>query len=533
MARHGYAPSRTEASEATDTVIQPRGAGHSAPVHADGGDAQVSDVSDILSISAEEKARIHVLIVDDERTLAESCASILRLEGYRVTTCNRGDEARSLLQRRSFQIALFDLYMSQVSGMELLRIALEASPDTIPIIMTGNPTVSSSVEALREGAWDYLPKPFSATHLQLLIGRAAHAVLIAQESNAQRDELQKEHGHSEKVTVLGNAPGFRQAIELARKVSATDASVFITGESGTGKELIAQFIHHHSRRSSRPLVAVNCAALPEALLESEMFGHCKGAFTGAVRDKPGLLETANGGTLFLDELTEMPPPLQAKLLRVIQDGVVRRVGSNNTDAVVNVRFIVATNQDPAEAVEEGSLRKDLYYRLRVVPIQIPPLRQRPDDIPVLANHFLAHYWSRHRDGSGKRPTFTAEAIRALQARPWSGNVRELQNVIEHAVVLAEAGAAIGPDDLPFLDEEPLRAAAPLFQPVADEQYHPARDRVISQFERRYLTWLVTRAAGNMSKAARIAGVDRTTLYRLMEKHGLQRATIIRLASDVP
>jgi DNA-binding NtrC family response regulator len=228
--------------------------------------------------------------------------------------------------------------------------------------MTGNPSVTSSIEALRAGAWDYLPKPFSATHLQVLIGRASHAVMVGREAQDLRLQLQKQHGHSDKIALIGISPSFRKAVELARKVAATDASVFISGESGTGKEVIAQFIQQNSRRASRPLVPINCAALPEPLLESEMFGHRKGAFTGADRDKPGLLETANGGTLFLDELTEMTLPLQAKLLRVIQDGVVRRVGSETQDAVVDVRFVSATNRDPQEAVDQGVLRSDLFYR---------------------------------------------------------------------------------------------------------------------------------------------------------------------------
>jgi transcriptional regulator with PAS, ATPase and Fis domain len=313
---------------------------------------------------------------------------------------------------------------------------------------------------------------------------------------------------------------------LARKVAPTDASVFITGDSGTGKEMIAQFIHHHSRRSSRPFVAINCAALPEGLLESEMFGHRKGAFTGAVRDKPGLLEAANGGTLFLDELVEMSKPIQAKLLRVIQDGVVRRVGSETTDAVVNVRFIAATNGDPEAAVKAGTLREDLYYRVRVVPIQVPALRERPEDIPLLAEYFLSTYWVRHRSKGAPFPKLTDAALRALCGYPWRGNVRELQNVVEHLAVIAEPGASIGPEDLQLTgDATPEQGANPaaLVATLLEESYHAARDRVITQFERQYLTWLVNRAGGNMSKAARIAGVDRTTLYRLMERHSLQRS----------
>jgi len=484
------------------------------------------EVTALLSIGPEAKARVRIIIIDDEHTLRESCAAVLRDEGYDVTICTRGQEALELLKRRAFDVALVDLYMSQVDGLTLLRQAQATNHDTIVIVMTGNPSVESSVEALRQGAFDYLPKPFSASHLQLLIGRAVHTLLVARETREQRTELERRHAHSDKVTLLGTAPAFRRAIELARKVAPTDASVFITGESGSGKEMIAQFIHHHSRRSSRPFVALNCAALPEGLLESEMFGHRKGAFTGAVRDKPGLLEAAHGGTLFLDELIEMSKPIQAKLLRVIQDGVVRRVGSETTDAVVNVRFIAATNSDPEAAVKAGALREDLYYRLRVVPIHVPPLRERPEDIPLLADYFLSTYWVRHRHKGAPFPKLSDTAVRALAAHPWHGNVRELQNAIERVAVITEPAAELQLEDLHLANtDEPVAGATPasLISTLLDESYHAARDRVIAQFERQYLTWLVNRASGNMSKAARIAGVDRTTLYRLMERHGLQRS----------
>ena len=489
-------------------------------------------IADLLALSPEDKASLRLLLVDDERSLRESCLSVIKHEGYQVEAAGRGEEAIDLIKRGRFDIVLADLYMQPVSGMDVLAAALQANRDTIVIVITGNPTVGSSVEALRAGAWDYLPKPFSATHLLILLGRAAHSIKIARESREQRTELERQHGNSEKLTVLGISPAFRKAIELARKVAATDASVFLTGESGTGKELFAQFIHQHSRRSSRELVAVNCAALPEPLLESEMFGHVKGAFTGAVRDKPGLLEMANGGTLFLDELLEMSRPIQAKLLRVIQDGVVRRVGSEHSDAVVNVRFVAATNREPETAVKEGILREDLYYRLRVVPIYIPPLRERPEDIPLLAKYFLQQYWIKHRGSGTPVPRLSEAALRALRSYPWRGNVRELQNVFEHAVVLLEPGADVRPADIPFLDADqgvlqPSTVAEPLLTPdvgEGEETYHAARDRLVAEFERRYVAWLVKHANGNMSRAARIAGVDRTTLYRLMERHGLQRET---------
>ena len=395
--------------------------------------------------------------------------------------------------------------------------------------MTGNPTVDSSLQVLRAGASDYLTKPFSATQLQILLGRAAHSIMVARETRGLNSATARVHGHSDKITILGVSPEFRRAIELARRVAPTQASVFITGESGTGKELIAQFIHEQSRRRRRPLVAINCAALPEALLESEMFGHRKGAFTGAIRDKPGLLETANGGTMFLDELSNMSLRIQAKLLRVIQDGVVRRVGSEKTDAVVSVRFIAATNTDPKEATETGVLRQDLFYRLYVVPIALPPLRRRQEDIPIPAQHFMRHYWSGHRRGEEPQPKLSKAACRALCQYGWPGNVRELQNLIEHVVVMSDGGSEIQPGQLPFMGQSQISEAQnPLHMDSISEEgpYHETRNRVLADFERRYLTSLLNRASGNMSRAARMAGVDRTTLYRLMERQGMQRETIM-------
>ena len=480
--------------------------------------------ADPLSLDPSIKAGIAVLVVDDDRTLREGCASVLQVEGYNVTTAARGDEALDMIKRRRFDLVLVDLYMTPLSGMDVLHGALQANKDTLVVLMTGNPTVTSSVETLRAGGWDYLAKPFAAAHLQVLVGRAAHAIMVARETNVMRDKLLKQHGNSDKITLLGISPAFRHAVELARKVAATDASVMLIGESGTGKEVIAQFIHRHSRRASRKLVPINCAALPEPLLESEMFGHRKGAFTGADRDKPGLLETANGGTLFLDELTELTHPLQAKLLRVLQDGVVRRVGSEQQDAVVDVRFISATNRDPQEAVTSRVLREDLFYRLRVVPIKLPPLRNRPEDIELLATHFLSHYWQRHRQRGAAAPVLTPATLELLRTRAWRGNVRELQNVIEHLVVLVEPGQPIRPEDVPIVDDGPAPTTEGVLpSAIMDQAYHLAKDTLIAHFERVYLGRLVTRAAGNMSRAARLASIDRTTLYRLMEKHNFRRA----------
>jgi DNA-binding NtrC family response regulator len=478
-------------------------------------------IADPLAISPEVKGSIRVLIVEDDRTLREGLLITLRGDGYNVSAVNSGEEALETIKRSRYDIILTDLHLPRVTGIDVVRASLMSHRDTIVVIITGNPSVTSSIEGMRAGAWDYLPKPFTATHLQILLGRASHAVLQARETRELRAQLLRQGGAGPGVTLLGTTPAFRDALNLARRVAATDASVFLNGESGTGKELFAQFLHQNSRRAKKAFVPINCAALPEALLESEMFGHRKGSFTGADRDKPGLLETAHGGTLFLDELTEMSVPLQAKLLRVLQDGVVRRVGSEQTDAIVDVRFISATNRDPQKAVGDGSLRADLLYRLRVVPIRIPPLRERTDDIALLATHFLSHFWERHRRPGSQLPRLTDETLEFLRSRPWRGNVRELQNVIEHLAVLAEPGTEVHPEDISPMDDAGVPAAEKAALPdVLRQDFHTAKERLVTDFERTYLRSLVDRSGGNMSRAARLASIDRTTLYRLMEKHNL-------------
>jgi DNA-binding NtrC family response regulator len=474
--------------------------------------------------------KLRALIVDDDRTLREGCASVLRTEGFIVEVTGRGEEAIEMVRRSRFDIMFVDVYMTPVSGIDVLKTVMATAPSTLVVLMTGNPSVDSSIEAMRIGAWEYLSKPYSGTQLQLLLGRAAHTVSTRRDVSAPSDSAGSETG----CLLLGSAPAFRRATELAKKAAATNASVMIVGETGTGKEVIAQFIHQNSRRSRKRLVPINCAAIPEQLLESEMFGHRKGAFTGADREKMGLLELANGGTLFLDELTEMSMALQAKMLRVLQDGIVRRVGSEEEDAVVDVRFVSATNRDPRDAIRNKQLREDLYYRLNVIQVIIPPLRERVEDIPLLANHFLRVFWTRHRSAKDAVPTFSEDTLDFLSSRPWRGNVRELQNFVEHVTILAQPGAKVQIHHLP-LDQEvdPTAVSNGLTTLPSSDAYHVAKEQVLATFEKTYVTRLVARASGNMSRAARLASVDRTTLYRLLERHGFRRELNETAAADRP
>src|SRR2546423_3514222 len=466
--------------------------------------------------------RLRALVVDDDRTLREGCASVLKAEGIHVEVASRGEEAIQMINRSRFDIMLVDVYLEPVSGIDVLKAVMSTSPSTLVVLMTGNPSAESSIEAIRIGAWDYLPKPYSGTQLRLLLGRAAHAVTTRRGNEPTTSSDPMTTGINGDV-LLGTSAAFKAATGLARKASPTNASVMIVGETGTGKEIIAKYIHQHSRRARKRLVPINCAAIPEQLLESEMFGHRKGAFTGADREKMGLLELANGGTLFLDELTEMSMALQAKMLRVLQDGIVRRVGSEEEDAVVDVRFVSATNRDPRDAIRNKQLREDLYYRLNVVQVTIPPLRERTEDIPLLANHFLRVFWGRHRSAKEPLPTLSQDTLDFLSSRPWRGNVRELQNFVEHVTILGQPGSQIQIHHLP-LDQE-VDPSAPsngnTFVPTS-EAYHIAKEQVLATFEKNYVIRLVARASGNMSRAARLASVDRTTLYRLLERHGFRR-----------
>ncbi|MEJ2372122.1 MAG: sigma-54 dependent transcriptional regulator, partial [Gemmatimonadales bacterium] len=344
-------------------------------------DDERPDETDDLAVYAlgpQDRASVRVLVIDDEASIRESCESVLKAEGYVCDVDGRAEDALRRLKGQPYDIVMIDQNMPVVHGLDILAEVRQRNLTTLPIMMTGNATMESSIRAMQAGAFEYLPKPFTATQLLVVIGRAAYQLLKVRQlsGSSTQDGILVDRGD---LKILGVSKPMREAVRLAMKAARTDASVFLTGGSGTGKEVIAQLIHKESRRSRKALVAINCAALPAELLESEMFGHRRGAFTGAVRDKAGLLEVADQGTFFLDELGEMPLPLQAKLLRVLQDGVVRRVGSERDDAVVDVRFIAATNRDPETALDEGAIRQDLFYRLRVVPIELPSLQERPED----------------------------------------------------------------------------------------------------------------------------------------------------------
>ena len=486
-----------------------------------------------FALAPEERASVRILVIDDEVSIGDSCESVLKAEGYTCDVDTRAEDALRRLKGQLYDIVMIDQNMPVVHGLDILAEVRQRNPATLPIMMTGNATMEASIRAIQAGAFEYLPKPFTATQLLVVIGRAAYQLLKVRQlsGSSSQDGVLVDRGD---LKILGVSRSMREAVRLAMKAARTDASVFITGESGTGKEIIAQYIHKESRRSRKAFVAVNCAALPAELLESEMFGHRRGAFTGAVRDKPGLLEVADQGTFFLDELGEMPLPLQAKLLRVLQDGVVRRVGSERDDAVVNVRFISATNRDPERALGEGRLRQDLFYRLRVVPIELPALRDRPEDIPILIKFFLEHFWRRHQLPGRTPPRLAPSTMEALVAYEWPGNVRELQNVLENLVVLSDPDELIEPGRLSIQStgqpSETDDGSAPTgsFVRAVDFRapFHEAKDALVARFEREYLTQIVARTGGNMSEAARQAGIDRTTLYRLMEKHELSRGAFV-------
>jgi DNA-binding NtrC family response regulator len=467
-----------------------------------------------------DRAPPRVLVVDDEPTLRRGLARLLLSRGMEVLTADDGARAIECLAKEPVDVALIDLMMPNVNGLELLEHIKTGHAGTEVILMTAFADVDTAVRAVRAGAYHFLTKPFrSNDEVVLTVSKAAERRRLVDRAAMLERKLEQMEKFGE---LIGNSPRMQEVYRLATGVAPTSSTVLILGESGTGKELTARAIHQHSPRSERPFVAVNCSAVPVDLVESELFGHVRGAFTGASATREGLFETADHGTLFLDEVGDLPPLAQVKLLRALQSGEIKRVGSNET-RTVDVRVIAATNVDLRTRIEVGTFREDLYYRLNVVAIELPPLRERQEDIPLLAYHFLQKYSSR----SGRDIRKLAPAtIRLLQRQLWQGNVRELENTIEYAVVFCRSDT-IAPEDLPFTrkvssrpGDERVRSAEPLPIGLADLPYRDAKQKALADFDVAYFRALLERTGGNVSEAARQAGLDRSNFRRAVRKAGL-------------
>jgi DNA-binding NtrC family response regulator len=454
-----------------------------------------------------------VLIVDDEPDMVANCERILGAAGIRTTSTTDPRAALEAMESEQPDVLLTDLKMPGVDGMQLLERARGLDRNLPVIILTAFATIESAVAAVKQGAFDYLPKPFSTDQLRLAVERALRQRQLAVENERLREQLQTTYAFE---NIVGRSTAMAQVFELIRKAARSEANILVLGESGTGKELVARAIHANSPRALQAFVAVDCAALPETLLESELFGYEKGAFTGAARTKPGLLEVASGGTVFLDEIAELPVSLQVKFLRALQEREIRRVGGTRPIRV-DVRIVSATNRDLREAVAKGQFREELYYRINVIAIQLPPLRARHGDIALLVQHFVQRY------GRLTEPSIQgvdADAMRILEAYPWPGNIRELQNVIERACALADS-SQITAHDLPEHLSAPvggvgISGAAGVHLPLPEAKAHWMRELEVA-----YLVEQLNRHGGNISQAARAAGIDRKTFHRLINKYGIK------------
>jgi DNA-binding NtrC family response regulator len=449
-----------------------------------------------------ETSRSCLLIVDDEVELKSALCEMLASKGYVTVEATSNAEGLKALEKRDFDVLLCDLMMPDMDGIQLLRRALDIDPNLVGLIMTGRGTIPSAVEAIKAGAFDYAPKPFNLQTMLPILERSLEVRRLGTENVRLRRHIEQLHFESPRYQLIGAAPAMKQFMQLIEKVAPTDATVLVRGQSGTGKELVARALHHNSPRRGRPLVTVNCAALQETLLESELFGHEKGAFTGAQQAKPGLFEVAVGGTLFIDEVAEMAPALQAKFLRVLDDGHFRRVGGIK-ECHADVRVLAATNKPLEEELKTGRFREDLFYRLNVVSIDLPPLRERRLDIPALVEHFLTT-----RQLGKVRCKVHPDAMKALLNYGWPGNVRELANVLERAQILAE-------DNLITLDDLPEAMHA---VPDIAANNGPFN---LSELERQTTQAALQQAKGNKVRAAKLLGITRRALYRLITKYGLE------------
>lgn len=447
-----------------------------------------------------------MMLVDDEVNLCRSLGRALQRPDLAVATFNRATDALEAAGRETYAVALVDLRMPEMGGIDFLREVKRVSPDTLVVMMTGYATIQTAVEAMRLGAFDYLEKPFENEVARQHVDRALQHFRLREENRNLREQLVDRYGTE---TIVGASSSMQQVLRVVERVAGSTATVLISGESGTGKELVARALHMRSPRSGGPFIAINCGAIPADLLESELFGHEKGAFTGAHAAKKGLVEQANGGTLFLDEISELLPLLQVKLLRVLQEREVQRVGGEGA-IKVDVRVVAATNADLTERIAAGQFRADLYYRLNVVSLRLPPLRERTDDILPLAQHFLRRY-----DDDGRLNGIDPGAGDALRGYRWPGNVRELENVVQRAALLAQ-GTRIEVVDLPVEITNTAPAPAPAIP--TGKPFGAARE----DFERVYILDCLRRNNGNVSRAAREAGLQRQNFYQKLHKFGIQR-----------
>jgi len=450
-----------------------------------------------------DKSKIKVLVVDDERGLCAGIQEALQREGYRVDAANDAPAALKLISDRLYNLVVTDMKMPDMSGLQLLKEAKQNSRDTMFILMTAYGTVESAVEAMKEGAYDYLSKPLDMQRLRALVLKALEFQAVVAENNELRLRLKK---RSEPSLLVGDSEAIRRVTQLANEVAGSEVTILIEGESGTGKEIVARSIHLKSPRAAKPFISVNCAALPEQLLEAELFGHVKGAFTGAVADKPGRFQLADGGTLFLDEIGDLSAKGQGDLLRVLEDGTFRMVGGTKMMRV-NVRVVAATNKNLQEAVAAGKFREDLLYRLQIVPIALPPLRDRAEDIPLLIESFLEHFTTKHKR---RRKKLSAEALQLCQRFPWPGNVRQLRNMTERFVITVK-NATIELGDLPeFLRAHDRNATTFAIRPGMS----------LAEVEKLLIRQTLTHVTENREEAAKLLGISRRSLQYKLKQYGL-------------
>lgn len=445
-----------------------------------------------------------LLIVDDEKVALKNLEHIMKKQGYEVTATQSGAHALAFLDKQSFDVVFTDLRMEKVDGMQILRKCRDTCPDTEVVLITGYATLESAVDAMKHGAFCYIAKPFRLDEVRKVAGEAVEKVRLKRENRSLREQVESFQG---KVRIITQDIKVQRLLEMARQVAPTGCNILITGESGTGKELFARYLHAHGERSEGPFLAVNCGAFNEELLSNELFGHAKGAFTGAGTDKKGLLEVASGGTLFLDEITEMSPAMQVKLLRVIQEREVLPLGATEP-LKIDVRFIAATNRDVQDMVRQGGFRQDLYFRLNVVNLHILPLSQRKEDVPLLAYHFLRKFAALM-----KKPVteIAPEALDLLKVYDFPGNIRELENIIERGVAIS-TGAVIEAVHLP----EDLRELS-----IRTFRKKDGRIPTLEEQEKDYIRWVLEEAGGNQTQAALILGIDRVSLWRKLKRYELE------------